>query len=363
MKKKILFGILALGAMLACVPSGLATPVVVPADSNAIQLYMQQTAGAAFTQTQASIPTLPPTLTLTPTPRPTFTLDPTFTPVGTIVLAAPPQSQHVQYFRVKHDHQLALYNFRSRTVSPDGGYTKQTPEILPMFPIPKEGTGTIRTPVDGAWERFINDLNGNNNGKLTYLKSSGTALFNGAGFPQMESLTMGGNIVTLEAISNGWGKVHTMDFNSPGNASVENYFTRPDLVHKFVLVSWNTKNKTTIWPNTPKGDIFYPFVTRNDAWVQMERLEPFPILPMNVSVVITQDVRKEPKADSELTSTRLEEGKTATIIQYHPSASDVWGQLQNGGWVLLFSYTKDGPTHFTTWSMATMPPNPPLFSE
>jgi hypothetical protein len=279
--------------------------------------------------------------------------------VATFILSTPTRAQRVQYFRVKHDHQLAIYNFKSRTVSPNWAYAKQTPEILPMFPIPKEGTGTIRTPVDGAWERFIDQLNGNDKGKLVYLKSAGTALFNGAGFPQMESLTMGGNIVTLEAISDGWGRVHTMDYSDPGNASIENYFTRPDLVHKFVLVSWNTKNKTTIWPNTPKGDIYYPFVVRNDVWVQMDRLEPFPILPMVVSAVETQDVRKEPKADSDLTNTRLEAGQTATIIQYAPSASDVWGQLQNGGWILLFSYTKEGPTSFTTWSMATLPPRPP----
>ena len=95
----------------------------------------------------------------------------------------------------------------------------------------------------------------------------------------------------------------------------------------------------------------------------MDRLEPFPILPMNVSAVITQDIRKEPKADGDLTNTRLEEGRPATIVTYQPSASDVWGQLQNGGWILLFSYTEDGPTHFTTWSMATLPPNPPNFAE
>jgi hypothetical protein len=363
MKKKILFGLLALGVLLACMPAGLATPAVAPADPNAIQLYLQQTAAAALTQTQAAIPTLPATLTFTPTPPPTFTLEPTFTPVGTIIFAPPTQSQRVQYFRVKHDHQLALYDFRSRTVSPNWAYNKQTPEILPMYPIRKESAGTIRTPVDGGWERFIDDLNGNDKGKLVYLKSSGTALFNGAGFPQMESLTMGGNIITLEAISDGWGRVHTMDYNNPGNALVENYFTRPDLVHKFVLVSWNTETKSTFWPNTPKGDIYYPFVTRKEVWVQMDRLEPFPVLPMTVSAVETQDVRIEPKVESELTNTKLEAGKTATIIQYSPSGSVVWGQLQSGGWVLLFSFTEEGPTYFTTWSMATLPPNPPTFSE
>jgi hypothetical protein len=349
---------IALILILACAPANV-TPVP-PLDPNAVQLYMQQTAAVAATQTQRAIPTLTPTQTFTSTPRSTFTVEPTFTPFTFILPSPVKPSQSVQYFRVKHDNQLAVYNFKSRTEGPDWGYLEQTPEILPMFTNPSEGSGTHRTPVDGGWERFIDGLNGNNNGKLIYLKSSRTALFNGAGFPQMESLTMGGNIVTLEAIQNGWGKVHTMDFSQPGNAAVENYFTRPDLVHKFVLVSWNSKNKITIWPNTPKGDIYYPFVTRNDVWVQMDRLEPFPILPMVVSAVETQDIRIEPKIDSDLTHTKLEEGRPVTIVQYSPSGSVVWGQLQSGGWILLFSYTKDGPTYFTTWSMATLPPNPPF---
>ena len=80
---------------------------------------------------------------------------------------------------------------------------------------------------------------------------------------------------------------------------------------------------------------------------------------MNVTSLIAQDVRKEPKVDSELLNINLNEGTATTITQYSPSASDVWGQLQSGGWILLFSYTKEGPTYYTTWSMATLPPNPP----
>jgi hypothetical protein len=322
---------------------------------------MQQTAAVASTQTQMAIPTLTATQTFTPTPRNTFTPEATFTPFQTFVLPSPAQPrQTVQYYRVKHDNQLALYNYKSRTVSPDWGYLKQTPEILPMFTNPSEGSGTHRTPVSGAWEIFIDALNRNNEGKLTYLKSSRTALFNGAGFPQMESLTMGGNIITLEAISNGWGRVHTMDFSSPGNATIENYFTRPDLVHKFVLVSWNTKNKTTIWPNTPKGDIYYPFVTRNDVWVQMERLEPFPILPMTVTANVTQTLLMEPKLDSELSQFEFTKGSSARIIQYHPSGSNVWALLESGRWIALFLYENGVPKYLTTWTMETLPPNPPI---
>jgi hypothetical protein len=354
-KTKMLTGFILVALIVGCAPV-LPTPQA-PIDSNAVQLYIQQTAAAAATQTQRAIPTSTTTLTLTPTPRSTFTLEPTSTSF-TFVLPSPSYGQKVQYFRVKHDNQLAMYDYKSRTVSPDWGYLKQTPEVVPLSPIPKEGTGTHRTPMEGGWEVFMSDLNDNNNRKVNFLKSPSTALFNGAGFPQMESLTMGGNIITLEAIQNGWGRVRTMDYSSPGSADVVNYFTQPNLVHKVVIVTWSTKSKTTYWVNPPHGDIYWPFVARNDVWVQMERLEPFPILPMQVTALIDQDVRKEPRLDSALTNFDLDQGKSATIVQYQPSGSDVWGRLQNGNWIALFLYTRDGPTYYTTWSMETLPPPP-----
>lgn len=354
-EKRLFIGFAALVLILACAPAVPTPPP--PADSNAIQLFIQQTADTAATQTQRAIPTLAATVTFSPTPRSTFTLQPTSTSF-TFVLPSPSFGQEVQYFRVKHDNQLALYNYKSRTVGSDWGYLKQTPEVVPLFPTPKEGSGTHRTPVDGAWEVFINELNGNDRRKLIFLKSPSTALFNGAGFPQMESLTMGGNIITLEAIQGGWGRVRTMDYSSPGRAEHVNYFTDPHLVHKVVIVTWSTASKTTFWLNPPQGDVYWPFVARNDVWVQMDRLEPFPILPMQVTARIDQDVRKEPSLDSELTNFDLGQGESATIVEYRPSGSNVWGRLQNGNWIALFLYDQNGPTYYTSWSMATLPPPP-----
>lgn len=351
----MLIGFAALVVILACTPA-VATPPP-PSDPNAVQLYIQQTAGAAATQTQQAIPTLTPTLTSTPTPRSTFTLEPTYTPF-TFILPSPDRSQTVQYFRVKHDSQLAIYDYKSRTVGRDWGYLKQTPEVVPLYPTPKEGTGTHRTPLEGAWEVFLDELNENDRRKMNFLKSPSTALFNGAGFPQMESLTMGGNIITLEAIQGGWARVRTMDYGSPGRADSVNYFTDPHFVHKVVIVTWNTKSKTTYWVKPPQGDIYWPFVARNDVWVQMDRLEPFPILPMQVTGLVDQVVRKEPSLEGDPTNFDLTEGETATIVQYRPSGSSVWGMLQNGYWIALFLYTKDGPTYYTTWSMETLPPPP-----
>ena len=356
-KTKPLIWLFTLVLILACAPAAITPPP--PSDPNAIQLYLQQTAGAAATQTQRAIPTATATSTITPTPRSTFTLEPTATSF-TFVLPSPSYGQHVQYFRAKHDNQLAFYNYQSRTAAPDWRLFPQTPEIVILWPAPKEGTGTHRTPITGGWERFMDDLNNNNEGELRYLKSATVALFNGAGFPQMESLTMGGNIITLEAIQGTWGRVRTMNYDQPGVASQHNYEKTPEFVHKFVIVVWSRRTKSTYWVNPPKGDgdIYYPFVTRNDVWIQMDRLEPFPILPMQVTGLVDQVVRKEPRLDSDPTNFDLTKGESATIVQYHPSGSNVWGRLQNGNWIALFQYTNDGPTYFTTWSMATLPPPP-----
>ena len=354
-KTKPVLWVFTLVLILACAPAMVTPPP--PADPNALQLYIQQTAAAAATQTQQAIPTSTTTLTLTPTPRSTFTIEPTFT-AFTFVLPSPNFGQKVQYFRVKHDNQLAIYNYRSRTVGSDWGYLKQTPEVMPLYPTPKEGTGTHRTPMDGQWEVFLDDLNGNDRRKLIFIKSRSTALFNGAGFPQMESLTMGGNIITLEAIQGGWGRVRTMDYSSPGRADYVNYFTDPHLVHKVVIVTWNTRTKTTYWVNPPQGDVYWPFVARNDVWIQMDRLEPFPILPMRVTALVDQEVRKEPNLEGEPTRFDLNRGESASIAEYRVSGSTVWGRLDNGNWIALFLYTSDGPTYYTTWSMQTLPPPP-----
>ncbi len=79
---------------------------------------------------------------------------------------------------------------------------------------------------------------------------------------------------------------------------------------------------------------------------------------MVVTARVTQPIYMEPKFDSEVSKQEFVEGAAAKVIQYLPNGSDVWGLLENGRWILLFQYTKDGPTYFTTWSMETLPPIP-----
>jgi len=334
--------------IMACAPS-MVTPVA-PLDPNTINTYIAQTAESAATRTQEAVL---PTATVTSTPRNTFTPEPTSTAVPTVIFPTVTPVQRIQFFRVKHDNQLATYNFKSRTAADDwGGVNLFTPETVPLFVLPQESSGTHRTVVDGAWETFINSLNGNDEKKLRYLKANNTALFNTSGFPNLESLTMGGNVITLVEIKNGWGRVNTLDYKGPGKLKDVNYVTRPDVVHKFVVVGYKKSTKATYWLNPPRGNIYWPLVSDRAVWVQMDRLEPFPILPMEVTAKKTQAIRKEPATDGEETGTDFLKGQTRSLVEYYPSGGNVWGRLSGGGWIALVLHWE----YLTTWSMATLPP-------
>lgn len=88
----------------------------------------------------------------------------------------------------------------------------------------------------------------------------------------------------------------------------------------------------------------------------MDRLEPFPTLPMPVTASIEQEIQYEPGKDGARTGETLAKGESVTITQYFLSGSQVWGRLQGGKWIALFRYEKEGPTFFTSWKMETLPP-------
>ena len=346
--KKFIFWCMALILVMACAPS-VATPVP-PLDPNAINTFIVQTADAASVQTQAA---QPPTPTFTPTLRSTFTPEPTFTSVPIITFPTSTPIKREQYFRVKHDSQLAEYNYMSRTGANDWqGFDEFTPETVPLFVAPSTTSGTHRTIVDGSWEVYIDALNGNDIKKTRYLKLDNSALFNHTGFPKLESLTMGGNVITLNEIQGNMGKVNTIDYKNPGSLKDVNYITRPDLVHKFVVVAWNKRNKTTYWVDTPKGPIYWPLVASHDVWIPLERIEPFPSLPRVVTANTTQVIRKTPAKDGEETGLELAEGDYIRIVDYYPSGPNVWGRTSSGGWIALLLNRE----YLTDWFMETVPP-------
>jgi hypothetical protein len=334
--------------IMACVPAAV-TPVP-PLDPHAINTMIVQTSEAALTRTLEAIP---PTLTASPTLRSTFTPESTFTNVPSIIFPTVTPVQRLQYFRVKHDNQLAIYDFKSRTAAKDWhGIDKFTPEVVPLFVGPRTGVGTHRTIVDGTWEIYIDALNDNDEKKLRYLKLDNSGLFNSTGFPKLESLTMGGNVITITELQGDWGRVNTIDYVNPGVLKEVNYITRPDLVHKFVVVGWKNDTKTTYWLNTPQGPIYWPLVSSREVWIPLERIEPFPSLPRIVTANSAQEIRRMPSIDGDETGLELAEGEFIRIVDYYPSGPNVWGRTANGSWIALLLNRQ----YLTDWKMETVPP-------
>lgn len=355
--KKLFGWMIALALILACAPTAI-TPVP-PLDRNAISTYIVQTANVASTQTALAQPPVNATATLAST----FTPEPTFTSVPVIIFPTSTPELRTQYFRVRHDNQLAKYEYRSRTAAdswPVDRWGLQTPEVVPLSLGLQLNTGTNRTVLNSNWEKFMEALNDYNPKKLHYLESDATALFNGTGFPNLESLTMGGNIITLDEIRNGWGRVHTLDYYNPGKLDQVSYKTQPDVIHKFVIVGWNKSDRFTYWtdPPPPYGALYWPLVSSKPVWIPMEYLEAFPSLPMTVTANTTQDILLAPDIKGVSTGDQLVTGKTATVMEYYPSGSMVWGKLASGNWIILFQYQKTGPKYPTSWSMQTLPPLP-----
>lgn len=363
-RKKLWLWFTTFALIMACVPS-VATPApIAPLDPNAISTFIMQTAEAASTQTAAAGPVFTSTATFTATPPSTFTPESTFTPVGAIIFPTSTPIENHQYYRFKHDYQLAYYNYKSRTGDtkwPTEKWGLQTPEMVQLWVEREIGSGTHRTKLNATWEGYLNLLNNYNPRKLHYVKANNTALFDGAGFPQLESVSMGGNLITLDEIRDGWGRVHTFDFNNPGSLEGINYITRPDLVHKFILIGWNKNTKSTYVadPPPPYGDMYWPLVSSREVWVPLEFLEAFPQLPMAVTGVIKQEIKQKPEADSSSNGQTLNVGESAQVVEYYPSGSDVWGRLSSGGWIALLRHPKAVITYMTDWKMETRPPLPP----
>ncbi len=352
-KTKLFILLIPLLLIVGCVPALMTPTPIPPLDPNEIITFVAQTAEAAETQTMAAMPPLPATPTFTLTPRSTFTPLPSFTPAQPYIFPSATAYQKLQFYRVKHDNQLAMYNYQSRTHDDNSeGMLNQTPEVVPLFLLPKLTSGTGRTDLYGPWENYLDDLNEHDAGRIRYVKGTKAGLFNTAGFPHLESLTMGGNIVTLRRIQDTWGLVNTMAYGSPPSAADTNYITRPDLVHKFVVVGWKRSTRTTIIVKPPKGDVYWPFVAKRDLWIPMERLEPFPILPMTVTANKDIYIQDNPGPAIEETKAVFTEGSQMVVIGYFPSGSDVWGRLQTGAWIPLLYNQK----YLTTWTMETQPP-------
>lgn len=172
------------------------------------------------------------------------------------------------------DEKLSKYNYKSRTSASDWGGGPQTPSVMKFQPTPTS-SGIFQVNISGMLSQYLK-LNGEvskDDKKTRYLFSKTTALFNSAGYPKQENLTMQGN--KLEPIEIHGSHLKFKTLKPSDIVAGMTYETHPWFVHRFDLVCYNKDRTPSTFhkPNTPQGIIYYYLVTNEGyayiplAWV------------------------------------------------------------------------------------------------
>lgn len=170
--------------------------------------------------------------------------------------------------------------------------------------------------------------------------------------PLAESISSGGNVVKILEIQRGSGLLEMLYIKGdPPSLAEVNYQETPWLVTKFTSVSSSGQ-----LGNVAGIDVYFPNVSNlpEGSWVDMQRVELFPALPM--CVVARRGV---PIVNTRMGLAKqvalLEPGDAIAILEYAPQGSDVWA-LTELGWLRLAFQNDALPTYTTSWEMETRPP-------
>lgn len=134
------------------------------------------------------------------------------------------------------------------------------------------------------------------------------------------------------------------------------YYHQPWLWSKATSLSKYT-GAIGLWDG---ADIYYPLLNKlAEIYMPLEWLEPFPALPFKGKVMESGglNVREDPTVNGQWLR-KLKVNTPITIVSYHLWGSDVWGQLEGGGWVCLcyaLPYRR-GFEYYSSWHMETDPP-------
>src|SRR5690606_17425166 len=171
--------------------------------------------------------------------------------------------------------------------------------------------------------------------------------------PVAESISAGGNVVRVLEIRNGSGRIEMLHVaDAPPSVDDLNYYSTPWLVTKFTSVS-----EDGALGNAGGIDVYFPNLSKDEEgyWVDLDRAEFFPYLPLCVTVE-EEGMHLYAEASDESDSLgALPIGQSLALREYLPQASDVWGRTDYG-WLLLAYQVNGVPVYPTTWEMETRPP-------
>ena len=258
----------------------------------------------------------------------------------------------MRYARLLHDYHWMKY--KSRTVTPGWARSMPSaPETVPLFKSPKGGKDDLK--LGPAWTAYIKGLN--SAPAYKFIMSPPAGWFNKN--TNADTLSFAGNIVQVKGIQNGSALVDTFNLeDSPPDPARFNFESRPDLVHKFTVI---TKQGNIVNPADGK-DVYIFVIGRRQMYIPLNRLEFFPTLPAEITIKSTTVpwllVKDAPGSVGRVIGRVLPLQKF-TVEEYAPQGTYVWGRIKKG-WIALCWYPKVGTLrYFTSWQMKTIPPLPP----
>lgn len=255
------------------------------------------------------------------------------------------------FVRVKHDN-------------PPRQVLVVSPETVPLSDRPGSSNKGSVIPIDKAWQDFDAQLNSPK--AFRWLLTPNAALVNtdyGPGDePQAESITFGGNVLLIDQIMGHYGHVRSFDYSAPPPSSTDamNYQNYPQFIQKVTAI--DSRNGAIRNPGAAL-DVYFALLRKTDLWIDLDRVEAFPALPMKVSPQdwITRGLRVHETCQipsPEISG--LYPSQTAMLTSYVPRGSDVLGlvNLPNGktGCIALLYRG----TEYTGWHMDTVPPVRPV---
>jgi len=170
--------------------------------------------------------------------------------------------------RVKNDWEMPPYTARVNLPSWKNPKMRQAPEVYPMYLTPSKNSSGGRVNIQN-WEKFIYENINNGKNKWNYYVNPHSGLFNQAGWPKLEQIIMGNNLVSVLDIQNGFAKIDFLRVDVIPDFNLYNQFRTPWFFQKFNVV---TKNNILVNPNP--GVIYSPIIQRygKELWIPMTYL-------------------------------------------------------------------------------------------
>jgi hypothetical protein len=251
----------------------------------------------------------------------------------------------------------------SRTANPDWFPTltgRITEATVPFF-LTTAVASRVQFKLPDKWLARIAQVNaGNPKGSQVF--QFGFGIFQNPSL--MFSLTEEGNLLRFSRLDYAFGhrvgivKTYNLNDDPPMD---EDFKTRPDLWHKCTNI-----NQYDQLLNPYQGDLYFPLITDGtEIFIDMDLVEPWPILPVTVTVrsdIAGLNGRSAPVYPANNIVKTYAPGSTLVIQKYAAVGCWIWGLTQDSVWVALrvVPAGSNTPAYFTSWKISTPPPFAPV---